>query len=504
MVNFKKIFEGVPGGAPPRDHHQWKEEKISYKRVPSVGKVYDFPPYLWPRQPDKILGYGPVRRLPEDHNSALPSSRPMSDSEQDELVFLSPDSSPEKQETADQGASPVLGLRRSTRKRKSTSAVVGMTKGSSSKKKKSSPKTKTPQATAATMPKVPRSPSSQQPPPQPQAEGRQSAQKQQPQQPQEPSIQQLLLAMEARLTGKIEKTSEAVKEAISLAKKANDAIEILKVKVNDNEAFLREAIEGVENRLLDKIGGEVKGMVREELKTAGFDPDLTAGQLTEIATGGNSTYASILTRTPANKAISRLEERLSKAPLTKQQRQEEKFDECRRSLRLWPIPAPKEENVVKFLEEKLLMDKTAVAEDVGEFTVKPCRDVRSKQKDEVIVTFENKQVRDMVKLKASNLANFREEAGMRLHVPDFLQKVFHCLMNLAFDLKKKNKDLKRNIKFDDNTTGLFMDIQFKTDGPWKRVRPEQAVRVAAGSSRSSSRVDEMAADELTFLLAEDE
>ena len=171
-------------------------------------------------------------------------------------------------------------------------------------------------------------------------------------------------------------------------------------------------------------------------------------------------------------------------------------------MRLWPIPEPKEENVVKFLEEKLLMDRTTVTDDVGDFTIKPCRDVRSKQKDDVIVIFENKQVRDMVKLKASNLANFREEAGMRLHVPDFLQKDFHSLMSLAFDLKKKNKDLKRNIKFCDNTTGLFMDIQLKTDGPWKRVRPEQAVRAAAGSSRGTTRVDEMAADELTLLLAE--
>ena len=88
----------------------------------------------------------------------------------------------------------------------------------------------------------------------------------------------------------------------------------------------------VETRLTDKISGEGKGMVRDQLKTAGFDPDLTAGQLPEITT--NSSYASILTRTPAAKAIRQLEDRLSKAPLTKQEKQEEKFDECHKSLRL--------------------------------------------------------------------------------------------------------------------------------------------------------------------------
>ena len=55
------------------------------------------------------------------------------------------------------------------------------------------------------------------------------------------------------MTGKIEKTSEAVKEAVTLARKANDAIEILEVKVNDNEAFLREAIEDVETLSLIHI-----------------------------------------------------------------------------------------------------------------------------------------------------------------------------------------------------------------------------------------------------------
>ena len=58
-----------------------------------------------------------------------------------------------------------------------------------------------------------------------------------------------------------------------------------------------------------------------------------------------------------------------------------------------------------------------------------------------------------------NLALCREEAGMRLNIPDHLKKDFAALMNLSYDLKRKDKDLKRNIKFDEDTLGLFMDIQ---------------------------------------------
>ena len=65
------------------------------------------------------------------------------------------------------------------------------------------------------------------------------------------------------------------------------------------------------------------------------------------------------------------------------------------------------------------------------------REPRNKNKHEFIVTFETKQIRDAVKAVAPNLANFRETAGMRLHIPDHLQRDFHALMNLSFDLKKK-------------------------------------------------------------------
>ena len=45
-------------------------------------------------------------------------------------------------------------------------------------------------------------------------------------------------------------------------------------------------------------------------------------------------------------------------------------------------------------------------------------------------------------------------------------------MSVAYDMKKTNKELKRNVKFDEETMGLFMDLQTRRDGEWKRIKPE--------------------------------
>ena len=116
-----------------------------------------------------------------------------------------------------------------------------------------------------------------------------------------------------------------------------------------------------------------------------------------------------------------------------------------------------------FLENKLRLDKDFIENDVGDVEIRKHIERRPKHKDEVRVTFQSKQVRDVVQAKASNLANYGEEAGMRIHLPDHLQKDFKVLMNLAFDLKKRNPQLRRNVKFDEETMNLYMDMQIDPD-----------------------------------------
>ena len=138
-----------------------------------------------------------------------------SDSENEaELVFLSPDeevAGPQKSGQGNQGASPVL--RRSNRKRKSVTAYseADMSKGSSSKKKKSSP--------SKDMPKVTRTPPK---------EG-QAAQAEQV--PGAYDIGALLKGMEERLAGKIEATNKVACEAVTLAKTTKDCFDALEEKV---------------------------------------------------------------------------------------------------------------------------------------------------------------------------------------------------------------------------------------------------------------------------------
>ena len=63
---------------------------------------------------------------------------------------------------------------------------------------------------------------------------------------------------------------------------------------------------------------------------------------------------------------------------------------------------------------------------------------------------------------------------LRLHLPNYLHKDFKAPMALSYDLKKNHADLRRNVKFDEDNMGLYMDLQLDQEGHWKRVKPDQA------------------------------
>lgn len=77
-------------------------------------------------------------------------------------------------------------------------------------------------------------------------------------------------------------------------------------------------------------------------------------------------------------------------------------------------------------------------------------------------------------------------------------------MSLSFELKKTNPDIKRNVKFDEDNLNLFMDLQTKKDGPWKRVLPDQAAAAMAGRKKKTDVLRDMATEELTELLGDDD
>ena len=181
--------------------------------------------------------------------------------------------------------------------------------------------------------------------------------------------------------------------------------------------------------------------------------------------------------------------------MTQKDKQDERFWECRRSLRLWPVPNGSKASLKEYLTSKLEFED-GFLDDVGEVTIKKVVKKKPKYKDEVVVTFEEKAVRDAVKAQAHKLADHRETAGMRLQIPDHLQKTFRSLMNLSYELKKRNPDLRRSIKFDEDTMSMFMDIQTTTGGNWRRVEPEQAAKFNADKRVGASPIGSEELDEL--------
>ena len=414
---------------------------------------------------------------------------PTSEEEGDEVVFLSPDESPPKKApNEDQGASPQV--RRSNRKRKSVSLVQDMSKGSSSKKKRSSPnKNRTEESPASKQDSVPKTTRT---PPKTAEEGAAG-----------PSgmaaMSAMLIAMEERLSNKLDANKKAVNEAVKLSQLNSDALDALEEKVDATDEILKETlarVEAQEERVLARVEEQVREMVREQLKAAGFDTQLTAADLSTVHNQTPGSYAAAASKRP-NKSL--------RVNLDKGQRKEDKFWQCRRSLRLWPVPQANDEGLRIFLKDKLSMDDSFIDQDMGDVVIRRNVERRPKNKDEVCVEFENKQIRDRIKAQGPNLANFGDEAGMRLQIPDSLQKDFKALMAVAYDMKKRNKELKRNVKFDEETLGLFMDIQTGKDGDWKRIRPQQAYKALESRKRGTAGPKDMGEDEIESLLeAQDE
>ena len=320
------------------------------------------------------------------------------------------------------------------------------------------------------------------------------------------SIEAMLAGMESRLASKIDSTNSKVEKALDLVAETNTALDDLEMRVIATEKKLEERLVEAESRLEKKMNTHIKALVLDQLREAGFDPDLTAGALSMVAmskTGGDvssvsNTYAAALNKNPGLQ-VTVVKERKG---TSQQERQEERFWECRRSLRLWPVKD--RGDLVAYLKDRLDMDKEFV-DDMGEVGIRRVIERRPRYKDEAIVTFEDKRIRDAVKAQAYKLSNSGDRVGMRLHLPDHLQKSFRALMGLSFDMKKKFPGLRRSVKFSEDTMDLYMDIQTSSNADWRRIDSEQAVKAAARrpGRRDSNRTTLMAEDIEGLLGGED-
>ena len=120
----------------------------------------------------------------------------------------------------------------------------------------------------------------------------------------------------------------------------------------------------------------------------------------------------------------------------KERFQRERYQICRRSLRLWPVPVVlggSDEQFTRtraavcvFLRDLLKIDSP---EDLDMEDISFPRVVsRSKIRNEVLVRFATISERDEVISHAVNLRDSSQEAGVRLEIPDHLQADFKVLI----------------------------------------------------------------------------
>lgn len=134
---------------------------------------------------------------------------------------------------------------------------------------------------------------------------------------------------------------------------------------------------------------------------------------------------------------------------------------------MWPIAQLPDidTGVREFLKEKLCISDARIAHIMFNSRLINSRP-GSNAVVQVLVTFDSARSRDEVKAKASNLRG-HDASGCQLKPPDYLRGQYQDFQSLAYCLKKKTPDLRRNIKFDDRERALIMDV--KTEEGWKTI-----------------------------------
>ena len=178
-------------------------------------------------------------------------------------------------------------------------------------------------------------------------------------------------------------------------------------------------------------------------------------------------------------------------------KQQEAFMDHRRSLRVWPVLGPDTKaNLTLFLKEKLKVPDEDMKK-LGNITYRKFRDATAND-NELLISFETKRARDIVKASGKNLAGLGNKVGMKIHVPGHLQSNFNLLQSLGYHLKQTDETIRRSIKFDDEQEDLVMDVF--VDGAWSRIRPEEAKAVAADNPAIASGPKVLSASKISGLL----
>lgn len=243
---------------------------------------------------------------------------------------------------------------------------------------------------------------------------------------------------------------------------------------------MEQRLSGQINNITDKVNANTEG-----IKSLREEQDAMKKEM-----GRKLDKQKKETRDEIERALAGVGVGVGRSGLTRQQ--EEAYDLHRRSLLCWPIKGPNYPNAIRsFLVDKLKFSADFLV-DMGHVDVKKFFDSKpppskarapdpgssAPPKDEVIVTFSSRECRDKVKAAGIHLAG-QTDAGIRIHVPGFLLDSFHALQAVGYHMKKRDPNLRRSVKFDDENRDLVMDV--RVDGEWKRITSEQAKQAAKQS-----------------------
>ena len=168
-------------------------------------------------------------------------------------------------------------------------------------------------------------------------------------------------------------------------------------------------------------------------------------------------------------------------------------------MKLWPVEGEDQQDAMRtFLAVKLGMTDARIRA-LGTIETSTLPGKATKDRKEILATFETREDRDSVKANGINLAGQRD-VGMALHVPGHLMDNLVALNGLGFSIKQRNPETKRTVKFDDARQDLFLDICI--GGTWKRIYPEEARQVMKEVPTSSAN-QSISIAELTSLVKGD-
>ena len=261
-----------------------------------------------------------------------------------------------------------------------------------------------------------------------------------------------------------------------------------------SESTLRLLMEGLENRLLGSIGGEVKKN-KDDIKELRESLVATESNLLERMDEQQRNFEAMLQgqgRAAAAGAQPEAGRRLSA-------KQEEAYWLHRRSLSIWPVQGDDVIPAVKtFLMTKLRFTEEQIR-DLGKISIKRMREPVPRARKEAFCTFETKEARDVVKASSKHLAGEGNDVGLRAQFPTFMLEAFRSLETVGYHLRAADPSVRRSIKVDDTTMSLMMDV--KVGDSWRRIRPEEARNSLRDNPQILNGPKEMTSADITTLLS---